>query len=378
MLDAVILILTMCFIILLVTESLLAQKNRRALQHVVHVNGTRGKSTVTRLIEAGLRAGGLRTYCKTTGTLPMVIDTAGMEHLIHRRGKPNIKEQLAIMRWAARQHADVLVVECMAVNPLYQNISQHRMLKADVGVITNVRLDHTEVMGATLPAVADALSNTIPKSGILFTAEENLFDCLQQNACCLGTKICLARPDCTLPDIDFPENIALALAVCLYLGVDRERALNGMLGYHRDPYALSLHRVGRGALFIGGMSINDPQSTELVYRSLCEKLPISEKRLILIVNNRPDRTVRTRQMAELTRRLAPDEVWVMGANRRLFRSMLLRKTPTPPSIRLIACAKKIDFSTLGENDVLYAVGNIALQGKTLMERLREEGIPYVQ
>ena len=36
----------------------------------IHVNGTRGKSSVTRLIAAGLREGGIRTFAKTTGTAP--------------------------------------------------------------------------------------------------------------------------------------------------------------------------------------------------------------------------------------------------------------------------------------------------------------------
>ena len=55
-------------------EARCAAKARASLAHVVHVNGTRGKSTVSRLIEAGLRAGGLRVFCKTTGTDPMTID----------------------------------------------------------------------------------------------------------------------------------------------------------------------------------------------------------------------------------------------------------------------------------------------------------------
>ena len=33
----------------------------------IHVNGIRGKSSVVRLIAAGLREGGLRTFAKTTG-----------------------------------------------------------------------------------------------------------------------------------------------------------------------------------------------------------------------------------------------------------------------------------------------------------------------
>ena len=40
-------------------------KSLRKLPIRIHVNGTRGKSSVARLIAAGMRAGGLRTYAKT-------------------------------------------------------------------------------------------------------------------------------------------------------------------------------------------------------------------------------------------------------------------------------------------------------------------------
>ena len=39
----------------------------------IHINGTRGKSSVTRLVAAGLRKGGIRTIAKTTGTYPRII-----------------------------------------------------------------------------------------------------------------------------------------------------------------------------------------------------------------------------------------------------------------------------------------------------------------
>ncbi len=146
-------------------EAHTARIARKKLAHVVHVNGTRGKSTVSRLIEAGLRAGGLRVFCKTTGTDPMTIDVNGCEQPIRRRGKANIKEQITILRRAAAQDAQVLVVECMAITPEFQQASQHDILRADIGVITNVRRDHTDVMGDTLPQIAEALCHTVPRGG---------------------------------------------------------------------------------------------------------------------------------------------------------------------------------------------------------------------
>lgn len=46
------------YLLYLLWEAHAVRIARKKLAHVVHVNGTRGKSTVSRLIEAGLRAGG--------------------------------------------------------------------------------------------------------------------------------------------------------------------------------------------------------------------------------------------------------------------------------------------------------------------------------
>ena len=43
----------------------------------IHVNGIRGKSSVVRLIAAGLRESGLKTFAKTTGTIPRIINEKG-------------------------------------------------------------------------------------------------------------------------------------------------------------------------------------------------------------------------------------------------------------------------------------------------------------
>ncbi len=52
----------------------------------IHVNGTRGKSTVTRLIAAGLRQASLPTVAKTTGSAARLIYPDGSETSWPRRG----------------------------------------------------------------------------------------------------------------------------------------------------------------------------------------------------------------------------------------------------------------------------------------------------
>lgn len=363
------------YFLFLLRESNKVQTARKRLEHVVHVNGTRGKSTVCRLIEAGLRAGGLRVFCKTTGTDPMTIDVDGREEPVLRRGRANIKEQIGIVRRAAAQCAQVLVVECMALAPELQSASQHDILRADIGVITNVRRDHTDVMGETLPQIADALSSTVPRGGVLFTAEEPQSGRLETKARALGSEFIRVAPRGDEGDFDFPENIALALAVCERLGVPRETALAGMRRFSRDPYALSLYRLGR-AVFVGGLSINDIQSICIVWQKLRAQYGWEGKRLTLLINNRGDRGSRTQDMLRACAKLRPDEVWLMGASRGYMKRGVRRLFPDIP-VQELKSAAELSVNELTEEHVIYAIGNIAGEGRALMERVRKEGTVLV-
>ena len=363
-------------LVFLALEQRRALQDRAKLEHVVHVNGIRGKSTVTRLIDAGLRAGGQKVFCKTTGTVPMTIGTGGVARPLVRRGRANIKEQLKILHQAAREGAQVLVLECMAVDPALQKVAQHRMVRADVGVITNVRLDHTEEMGGTLEEICDSLSNTIPKDGWLFTADQAFYPRLSRSAAGIGCRTQLALPNGTEPDFDFPENLALALAVCRHLGVEEAVALEGMLHYQRDPYALSLHRLPGGGVFVNGMSINDPQSTQMVFQRLAGKYGWAEKELILLINNRPDRGYRTEHMAMVAGGLQPAQVWLLGASQLTMARIIRRRAPQT-EIRRFSRASELPLDRVFPESVVFAVGNVAGPGHEVMKRVREEAEEYV-
>jgi len=65
-------------------QGIVAWRHRRALRSIpvrIHVAGTRGKSTTTRLIAAALRASGRRVVAKTTGSEPRLILPDGREEI---------------------------------------------------------------------------------------------------------------------------------------------------------------------------------------------------------------------------------------------------------------------------------------------------------
>ena len=163
-------------------ESLAHRRNLRRIPIRIHVNGTRGKSSVTRLIAAGLRAGGVRTCAKTTGTLPRMIFPDGSEFPVFRTLRANVIEQVRIVKAALAARAEALVLECMALQPALQSLCELELVRATHGVITNARADHLDVMGPTVRDVAKALSGTVPVGGKLFTADADNLGCFASAA----------------------------------------------------------------------------------------------------------------------------------------------------------------------------------------------------
>ena len=302
------------------------RRHERNLQRVpirVHVNGTRGKSSVTRLIAAGLRAGGKRTLGKTTGTMARLIRPDGTEVDVYRVGKPNIIEQTRIVQRAVEYEAEALVIECMAVMPELQPIAELRLVKSTVGVITNCRADHLDVMGPTTDDVARALSQTCPRNAHLFTAERERAHLLEARARERGTQFHVTDAATVSTEelagfsyFEHAENVALALAVCGHLGVAREVALRGMHESTPDPGALRRFRVVVGERvvdFVNAFAANDPDSTLLIWQRLgLEDVRPGMQRIVL-ANCRPDRIQRSEQIAEfVARRVTCEHVVLSG------------------------------------------------------------------
>jgi len=367
------------------------RRHRRALARIpirVHVNGTRGKSSVTRLIAAGLRSGGIRTMAKTTGSAARFIWEDGSETPVTRHGPPSVREQIKTVVRAADRNVQALVLECMAVRPEYQRFTEHSVVKATHGVITNAREDHLDEMGPTVVDVAWALSNTIPVKAHAFTAEQKVVEPFRLTAAARDTSLTLTEP--TEEDVaavrgfsylEHPENVALALSVCGALGIEREVALKGMWAARPDIGALQAWDIAffeKRVIFVNALAANDPESTFMACERARNSVPHTDK-TIVVFNNRGDRLSRAQQFGKFLATSWPSDHYVLIGQ--------LTKAVEDEAIRMGLEAEKI--KNLGEASpaevfekvlaltastaLVVAVGNIVGLGEEVASYFQNRG-----
>ena len=351
----------------------------------IHVNGTRGKSSVTRLIAAGLRAGGKRTFAKTTGTAPRVIDAEGIDRIIHRLRSPSIGEQVRLLKYFSAEKPDVVVMECMAVQPQYQWISEHQMVKSDIGVITNARPDHLDEMGPTDVDVVRSLCNSVPIDGTLITAEEKHKNILEEVAEQNGSEF-LHSDEGSITDselnkfsyIEHPQNIAIALDVCKKMGIKRDVALTGMHGVKPDLGALIVWKLKgeNGSLqFVNGMAANDPVSTLQIWKFVIDRYPTTSGSAVFF-NSRDDRPLRTNQMLELTfEEIKPEHFIIRGDKIASKVNRLIHHSPET-KVQIFPLDDKIDSVSksildLPEDILVFAIGNQVGEGQNILQIISE-------
>jgi poly-gamma-glutamate synthase PgsB/CapB len=374
-----------------VVEGVRHRRNLRRIPIRIHVNGTRGKSSVTRLIAGGLRAGGIATVAKTTGTEASMILPDGTEYGIYRPWRANVIEQVRMIDTAASVGAEAMVIECMALHPLLQSLCELELVRATHGVITNVRPDHLDVMGPGDRDVALALAGTAPVGAKLFTAADRHLDVLEAAVADRKSELTVvtkSEVDSVSDEemsgfgyLEHKENVALALRVCGELGVAREDALRGMTTAPPDPGALTIHELqffGRHILFANGFSANDPESTERIWRDVLARASGVERRIALF-NCRVDRPDRSRQLGEACVAWPEADHYVlMGSGTYIFARAATAKGL---DIRRLVIAENLApadiFETLveraGNSALIMGMGNVHGGGEELARLFRNRG-----
>ena len=294
------------FLAYLFVEAGLAAKGRTALPTRIAVTGTRGKSSVVRLIAAGLRAGGKRVAAKTTGSRAVFIAPDGEETPLRRRGRARILEQSGILRRAAGAGAEVLVSEVMSIRPETYAVELGRILRPQILVVTNVRLDHLSDIGTTLEEAALAFAQGVPLDSKVFFLLEDAPPALASGLRRRGVVIVDSSEldvDEALRGLPYPEwkgNLKLALGVCEALGVARDVALSGMRTVRPDFGSLKAWRIEMASpprpwVVISAFAANEPESTLAALKGARERFRLDDQRLVGLLNLRSDRGDRTEQ-----------------------------------------------------------------------------------
>jgi len=316
---------------------------------------------------------------KTTGTLPRIIDTEGLEIPIIRPAGANIIEQVKIFRYFSKRQPEATVVECMAVNPEYQWICEHEFVHATVGVITNARLDHILEMGPTIENVTRSLCNTLPPNGMAFTSEEKMFWLMRRQARKINCKLFYTDPDSVtfselsrFDHIEHADNVALSLAVCEHYGVPRQVALEGMYRSHPDAGALRIYEVREGekkVRFVHALAANDPESTLAIWQRV-KGLTAELGTVFVLMNTRADRYDRTIQLLEMVQAGMSDDfayIFLMGERvQQVYASLprysirqesAVKMGIVPPERTYDEVFKRVD--SLG---MVFAIGNVGKGG----------------
>ena len=296
-----------------------------SLEWRIHVNGIRGKSTVTRIIAGMLREAGYVTIAKSTGTFAAVINRDGVDEPIDRRGPPTILEQIEVTRRYLTPDVDALVIECMAIKPEYQEVSERMIVRSNIGVLTNVREDHQDVMGETLPEIARSLLSTCPRNGLLITAERDpdILDVIREVCASRGSELLVADPDCVTDDdiarfdyIAFKENVSIAIAIAERLGIPRDVAMNGIVEAAPDPGVLRMKELAidrKRVTWANLFAVNDRESMVAAMEKL-QPYITETTTTVGILNNRADRERRAIQFADVAvRDLSFDRLVTFGA-----------------------------------------------------------------
>lgn len=257
----------------LAVEAFRLHRWRDSIPVRIAVTGTRGKSSVVRMLAAALRQDGWRVVAKTTGAEAMLILPNGSERPVRRRGHPSILEQIGVVGLGARLRADALVVEIMSVHAENHGVEGRRILRPHMVLVTNFRVDHVDAQGRTSAEVGEVLALGIPPAARVLLPEaeweESLPNLVGEEGGTVEKVACLEGGE-EEGSLAWEPNVDLVLAAARALGVEEAVARKGIREARLDVGALGSWRVpapGGGGSWqvVNAFAANDPESTFLAY-----------------------------------------------------------------------------------------------------------------
>ncbi|CAM4462905.1 MAG: Capsule biosynthesis protein CapB [Legionellaceae bacterium] len=371
----------------LTVEALLHLYHLRKIPIRIHVNGSQGKSTITRLITAGLQKAGFIACGKTAGAIPCFIRPDGTEQAIYRSSGNDIMELTKIIRTAANYKPHALIISCSTTKPQFQSLAELKFIKSTHGVISNILDKNLTSMGPTRADVALAFAGAIPVKKKLFTAEVTYLPILSKAAKDRSTEIIQVTPECIasineeiLKQFSYieypnhPENIAIALKVCEDLGVPQHLALQGMFEAAPDPEATTIHLLeweGQPIIFVNAFAINNEIELTELWDILSKNYPDCQQRIILF-NCRENKKTFSNKCAKMINNFSNlNQIYILGGGINSFISNLNPNIPSTTAIgwQPITILNHIEKINNENNNPIFimGMGNITGVGFKIFE-----------
>jgi poly-gamma-glutamate synthase PgsB/CapB len=388
---SLLLLLSAAWLIYLVVERVRLDRHRSAIPLRIAVTGTRGKTSVARLLAAVLRASGRRVLAKTTGSEALYLLPDGLEQEIPRLGAPSIIEQKRLLRRGAQMGVDAVVAEIMSVHAEKHRVEAQTMLRPHMVLVTNFRVDHPAAHGDTPASVARIMSLDVPPGAKVFLLQEEwepaFGEALGKGR---GEVVKVPSGQAVPPEgcVAFGPNLDLVWAAARALGVEESDIREGVCQVREDVGALRVWRYpwtesDAPWLVVNAFAANDPDSTLRVYDRIMAEQGRGPDSCVGLLNLRADRGDRTLQWVESLKGGALERfrrLYVYGLHARALR-FRLRQLDLGGRVRILSSGppdgitERIVRETGEGGGILFGFGNIGGLGDTLVRHWRHVGEP---
>lgn len=369
--------LIIIFLFLMLSLIGLVEKKRhisaiKKIRLIIQVNGTRGKSTLVKMLVSLFNETGFRVIGKITGETPQYFSTTNGWQITKRFGPARIKEMLTFGRLIRNIKPEVLIVENMSLEAEYQHVFENELLHSDVCIVTNIRNDHQEIMGKNLTEVAATISHSLPKHGYLILPENFLIDISTDN-----------RQIEYIPDTT--ENpYAFHYAVLEKISANykfSQQILDHTLACWKqklnpDNFKKIIRFNGKEKQFVDLFSCNDVESTRRMIHYM-ETTGEIKSNFAIILTCREDRPLRTLSFLNWLMDLKNwNELTVCGNLPRLTMQQILKNSSHNGKLLLIRkiVPEKLLTNIFEKNELVIGMGNYVRSGEKILQYL--EGISH--